>query len=193
MHGNMNSCGSVHGGGVHDNSTGMHVNSCGALGHRNSCNLHAAGVRGGTMAPSMSTRLGVRCLAVEKLGDYKLHGELDVAGDSVRLRRAGGRRTFSSSLLVKRYSSSTLSRSQLHVAGDSARVRRAGGRRTFSSSMSVKRCSSSTLSRSQARCCPSACAARAEAGGSHDSFESSFCSLCGSRHTFSSCHFCHAS
>ena len=63
---------------------------------------------------------------------------------------------------------------ELDVAGDSARLRRAGGRRTFSSSLSVKRCSSSTLSRSQARCCSSACAARAEAGGSHDSFESSF-------------------
>ena len=35
-------------------------------------------------------------------------------------------------------------------------------------------CYSSTLSRSQARCCPSACAAHAEAGGSHDSFESLF-------------------
>ena len=30
----MNSCGSVHGGGVHDNSSGWHVNSCGALGHK---------------------------------------------------------------------------------------------------------------------------------------------------------------
>ena len=67
MHGDMNSCGSVHGGGVHDNSFGMHVNSCGALGHRNSCNLDAAGVRGGTNPPSISTRLGVRCPAVEKL------------------------------------------------------------------------------------------------------------------------------
>ena len=63
---------------------------------------------------------------------------------------------------------------ELDVAGDSARLRRAGGRRTFSSSLSVKRCSSSTLSRSQARCCPSACAARAEAGGGYDSFESLF-------------------
>ena len=42
----------------------------------------------------------------------------------------------------------------------------AGGRRTFSSSLSMKRCSSSTLSRRHARC--------AEAGGSLDSFESSF-------------------
>ena len=81
---------------------------------------------------------GARCF--ESTGDYhvpKLHGELDVAGDSARLRRAGGWRT-------------------------------------FSSSRSVKRCSSSTLSRSQACCCPSACAARAEAGGSYDSFESLF-------------------
>ena len=78
---------------------------------------------------------GARCF--ENTSDYRVHGELDVAGDSACLRRPGGWRTFSSSL-------------------------------------SVKRCSSSTLSRSQARCCSSACAARAEAGGSHDSFESSF-------------------
>ena len=43
------------------------INSCGehgiALGHKNSCNLHVAGVQGGTKALSMSTRLGV----VEKL------------------------------------------------------------------------------------------------------------------------------
>ena len=45
----------------------MHVNSWGALGHRNSCNLHAAGVQGGTKALSMSTRLGVGRPAVEKL------------------------------------------------------------------------------------------------------------------------------
>ena len=81
MHGDMNSCGSVHGGGVHDNSSGVHVNSCGALGHRNSCNLHAAGVRGRTKATSMSTRLGVRCPAVEKLASPpqapgSLHGEV---------------------------------------------------------------------------------------------------------------------
>ena len=81
MHGDMNSCGSVHGGGVHDNSPGVHVNSCVALGHRNSCNLHAAGVRGGTKATSMSTRLGVRCPAVEKLASpqqtsSKLHVEV---------------------------------------------------------------------------------------------------------------------
>ena len=103
---------------------------------------------------------GARCF--ENTGDYhvpKLHDTLDAAG-------AGGRRAFSSSRSVKRCSSSTLSRSQLDDAGDSARLRRAGGRRTFSSSLSMKRCSSSTLSRKQARC--------AEAGGSHDSFESSF-------------------
>ena len=50
-------------------------------GHRNSCNSHAAGVRGGTKAPSMSTRLGVRCPAVEKLASPQqapasLHGEM---------------------------------------------------------------------------------------------------------------------
>ena len=47
------------------------INSCGehgsALGHKNSCNLHAAGVLGGTKALSMSTRLGVGRPAVEKL------------------------------------------------------------------------------------------------------------------------------
>ena len=41
--GAMNSCGSVHGVVMHDNSS-VHVNSCGALEHGNSCNLHAAGV-----------------------------------------------------------------------------------------------------------------------------------------------------
>ena len=65
MHAVTNSCGSVHGD-LHDNSF-VHVNSCGALGHRNSCNLHAAGVQGGTKALSMSTRLGVGRPAVEKL------------------------------------------------------------------------------------------------------------------------------
>ena len=102
---------------------------------------------------------GARCF--KNISGYKLHGELDVAGDSACLRRAGGWRTIASSLLMKRHSSS---RSELDVAGDSARLQRAGGRMTFSSSLSVKRCSSSTLSRSQARCCSSACAARAEAG-----------------------------
>ena len=37
------------------------------MGHKNSCNVHAAEVRGGTKALSMSTRLGVRCPAVEEL------------------------------------------------------------------------------------------------------------------------------
>ena len=47
MHGDMNSCGFVHGGVMHDNASGLHVNSCGALGHKNSCHVHAAEVRGG--------------------------------------------------------------------------------------------------------------------------------------------------
>ena len=82
MHGDMSSCGSVHGGGVHVNSSGIvHLNSGGAVVHRNSCNLHAAGVRGGTKASSMSTRIGVRCPAVEKLASPQqapgsLHGEV---------------------------------------------------------------------------------------------------------------------
>ena len=63
----INSCGSMHGSVMHDNSSGMHVNSCGALGHKNSCHVHAAEVRRGTKAPSTSTRLGVRCPAVEEL------------------------------------------------------------------------------------------------------------------------------
>ena len=61
---------------------------------------------------------------------------------------------------------------ELDADGDPPRVRRGRGRRTLSSSLSVKRCSSSTLSRVQARCRSSACAVRAEAGGSHDSFVS---------------------
>ena len=32
MHGDMNSCGSVHGGVMHDNSSGVHVNSCRGTG-----------------------------------------------------------------------------------------------------------------------------------------------------------------
>ena len=36
MHGGTNSCGSMHGAVMHDNSSVVHVNSCGALGHRNS-------------------------------------------------------------------------------------------------------------------------------------------------------------
>ena len=47
------------------------IKSCGehgsALGHKISCNLHAAGVQGGTKALSMSIRLGVGRPAVEKL------------------------------------------------------------------------------------------------------------------------------
>ena len=80
MHASMNSCGSMHDAVMHDNSFGVHVNSCGALGHRNSCYLHAAGVQGRTKASSMSTRFGVRCPAVEKLASPqqapgKLHDE----------------------------------------------------------------------------------------------------------------------
>ena len=55
---------------------------------------------------------GARCF--ENTGLYhvpKMHGELDVAGDPPRVRRGRGRRTLSSSLSVKRCSSSTLSRS----------------------------------------------------------------------------------
>ena len=79
--GGTNSCGSVHGVVMHDNSSGVHVNSCGALGHRNSCNLHAAGVLGGTKVLSASTRLGVGRLVVEKLASpqqasSKLHVEM---------------------------------------------------------------------------------------------------------------------
>ena len=59
---------------------------------------------------------------------------------------------------------------ELDAAGYPPRVRRGRGRRTLASSRSVKRCSSSTFSCVQARCRSSACAARAEAGGSHDSF-----------------------
>ena len=65
--GAMKSFGSMHGVVMHDNSFGVHVNSWDALGHRNSCNLHAAGVQGGTMALSASIRFGVGRLAVEKL------------------------------------------------------------------------------------------------------------------------------
>ena len=77
----INSCGSMHGSVMHDNSSGMHVNSCGALGHKNSCHVHAVEVRRGTKAPSMSTRLGVRCPAVEELASPQqapgsLHGEV---------------------------------------------------------------------------------------------------------------------
>ena len=50
--GAMNSCGSMHGLCMHGNSSVMHDNSWGALEHNNSCSVHAAGVRGGTKAPS---------------------------------------------------------------------------------------------------------------------------------------------
>ena len=78
--GAMNSCGCMHDVVMHDNSS-VHVNSCGALEHRNSCHVHAAEVRRGTKAPSMSTRLGVWCPAVEKLASPQqapgsLHGEV---------------------------------------------------------------------------------------------------------------------
>ena len=77
----MNSCGFMHGVGMHDNSLVVHENSWGALGHKNSCSSHAAGVQGGTKAPSMSTRVGVRRSAVEKLASpqqtsSKLHVEV---------------------------------------------------------------------------------------------------------------------
>ena len=58
--------------------------------------------------------------------------------------------------------------------GDPLRGRRGRGWRTGSSSLFMKRTSSSTLSRSQARGRSSACAARAEAGGRHDSYASFF-------------------
>ena len=45
MHAVMNSCGSVHGVVMHDNSSGVHVTSRGAVEHRNSCNSHGADVR----------------------------------------------------------------------------------------------------------------------------------------------------
>ena len=52
-------------------SNSSSINSCGehggASGHKSSCTVHAAEVRGGTKALSMSTRLGVRCPAVEEL------------------------------------------------------------------------------------------------------------------------------
>ena len=57
----------MHGVDMYDNSLVVHENSWGALGHKNSCSAHAAGVRGGTTAPSTSTRVRVRRSAVEKL------------------------------------------------------------------------------------------------------------------------------
>ena len=66
---------------MHDNSLVVHENSWGALGHKNSCSAHAAGVRGGTKAPSTSTRIRGRRSAVEKLASpqqtsSKLHVEV---------------------------------------------------------------------------------------------------------------------
>ena len=79
--GAMNSCGSMHGLCMHVNSSVLHDNSWGALEHNNSCSLHAAGVRGGTKAPSTSTRIRGRRSAVEKLASpqqtsSKLHVEV---------------------------------------------------------------------------------------------------------------------
>ena len=83
LHGSgaMNSCGFMHGVCMHDNSLVVHENSWGALGHKNSCSSHAAGVRGGTKAPSTSTRVRGRRSAVEKLASpqqtsSKLHVEV---------------------------------------------------------------------------------------------------------------------
>ena len=53
MHAVTNSCGFVHGVFMHDSSSGVHVNSCGAVEHRNSCHSHAAGVQGRTKTSSM--------------------------------------------------------------------------------------------------------------------------------------------
>ena len=55
----MNSCGSMHGVVMHDNSSGVHVNSRGAVGHRNACNSHADELREETKALSSSTRCKV--------------------------------------------------------------------------------------------------------------------------------------
>ena len=79
--GAMNSCGSIHGLCMHGNSLVVHGTSWGALGHKNSCSSHAAGVRGGTKAPSTSTRISGRRSAVEKLASpqqtsSKLHVEV---------------------------------------------------------------------------------------------------------------------
>ena len=76
--GAMNSCGFMHGVDMHDNSFVVHENSWSALGHKNSCSSHAAGVQ--EEASSMSTRLGIRRSAVEKLASPqqtspKLHVE----------------------------------------------------------------------------------------------------------------------
>ena len=55
----MISCGSMHGVVMHDDSFDVHVNSRGAVGHRNSCNSHAAELRGRMKAWSTSTRCKV--------------------------------------------------------------------------------------------------------------------------------------
>ena len=93
MHGDLNSCGSVHGGVMHDNSSGVPVNSCGALGHKNSCHVHAAEVRRGTEALSMSTRIGVGCPAVEKLASpQQASGRLHDEGMGQHTTKPGPRR-----------------------------------------------------------------------------------------------------
>ena len=76
----MNSCGSMHGAVMHDNSFGMHVNSRGAMQHRNSCNSHAAELRGGTKSLSTSTRCKVGRPAEKEFAPFqqastKLHVE----------------------------------------------------------------------------------------------------------------------
>ena len=64
----MNSHGSVHGCDVHVDSCGVvHVNSGGAVVHRNSCNSHGADVRGRSKPLSMSTRCMHRRPAVGEL------------------------------------------------------------------------------------------------------------------------------
>ena len=81
MHVVMNSCGSLHGGGMHDNSFGvLHVNSGGAARHRNSCNSHSAELREETKTMSMSTRCKVGCPAGKEVAPLqqvpeKLHVE----------------------------------------------------------------------------------------------------------------------
>ena len=60
IHGDMNSCGSVHGcsgGVVHVDAHGvMHANLSGAVVHRNSCNSHGTEVLGRRKPLMMSTR-----------------------------------------------------------------------------------------------------------------------------------------
>ena len=59
LHAVMSSCGSMHGAVIHDDSFGVHVNSRGVVGHKNSCNSHAAEFREETKALSTSTRCKV--------------------------------------------------------------------------------------------------------------------------------------